>query len=327
MSTIYLHIGSHKTGTSSVQRNLDFSREYIEKHGYFFFNYGVNGERGSNNCSSWFDHKGLKSGYGATLRDGFFDHVKSKASGKGFDNVVVSSECFSWIFDENVISGIADAVGANFDNVKVVSYIRRQDMHAVSHYQQRVKTDAERLFFEGGNGALPDVCDKLNLYLNYYDRFSKWGKAFGTRNVAIKLFDRKSLINEDVVDDFFEGVLDVPPPDRKKKVNVSVGWYEQKIAYSLMSNGVDPNSELGKKVISLCPKGGKLLPPREEAVQFYRVFREGNYELNKVFDVSADEFIFDDDFTMYPELGDEVWSDERFEEFFTYFLGVCGGVR
>lgn len=308
MKKLYIHAGNHKTGTSSVQKYLFENRDLFLDKGYACFLEDHKQEEVRGNHSWWFDHSRLKNG-SAYFRPGFVESL-SRHSERA-DNVVISSECFSWVFDSEALKKFAGQLRSIYDDVQVIFYIRRQDRHAVSHYQQAAKSFAEREFFSGKNGALPDLTDNVINYLDYYKKLGLWENAFGRGSVCFRVFD-DHLAKFGVVPDFLD-IIGVEPagfPCEGARANESWGWEQTKVFRILNNLGIRHQSELGKSIKKYLDGNGKLLPTRSEAQDFLSFFDGSNSMLAEKLGFEAHQPLFEDDFSFYPDSSQDFFDEE-----------------
>ncbi|WP_275287254.1 hypothetical protein [Halomonas elongata] len=305
MAILYVHAGNHKSGSTTIQRFLHDHQGKIAESDVWVYSKDLQGRKRRGNLSWWFDHSALAM-EGAKIKNGFVASVSDFSKGK---DVVISSECFSWIFCKEELLSLKESLDNFFDKIVVIFYIRRQDVHAVSHYQQATKTIAEQKFYTGSAKALPYITENIYLYLDYNKRISNWGDVFGDQNVHVAAMDEAISLSGSLTKHFFSllGISDIP--EESKPSNASYGWQRTKVNHILNKSGVDPRSDFSKFVNSFLSNEGKLLPSRDDAKLFYEKFRESNKKLNDRFGVSGNEFIFDDDFNVYPEVFNDEWSE------------------
>ncbi|MFM9268981.1 hypothetical protein ACJ7V3_01790 [Halomonas elongata] len=309
MSKLYIHAGNHKTGTSSIQRFLYENKDYLHSSGLDAYLRGhphLKGDKSRGNLFWWFDQRniGIK---GAKLKDGFFEDIKEFGFGQ---DVIASSECFSWIFDPEEIYKIKEQLGRAFSEIKIIFYIRRQDLHAISHFQQSTKTPVDRRFFVGGPRSLPFLDSKLRIYLDYNYRIGAWGDVFGDENIILKVYDKNNFLDGSLIKDFMS-IFDIFVPEEKEpSTNASQGWEKTKVKHLMWKAGIKPSDEVSKYIVARLDDEGKMMPSKDSAMEFYRNFEESNRYLNDRFGVSKNPRIFSDDFSMYPEVALDLWDEE-----------------
>ncbi|MBI1172181.1 hypothetical protein GC209_12330 [bacterium] len=175
MKRLTLHIGSHKTGTSTLQvtfrdneaallaRGLAVARvpPWEHVHPYLVFT----------NPARIFPE-----GYHLTDPEAFAAFLADRPA----DHVFASSENFSFFFRQGAIDDLARALKRRFDRIRIVVYLRRQDRHAVSHHQEGARADRppEGQLWGHALTALPEPAPIQRLYLDYDQRLSMWESAF-----------------------------------------------------------------------------------------------------------------------------------------------------
>jgi hypothetical protein len=303
--TLYLHIGAHKTGTTSIQSMLasntralaarDFAyvvgQNRRNMHGYF-------GRLEAEN----FRHSGLN----LKKKDEFLQRFTTQK----MPNLVASSENFSHFFDRAAIQEVADLLRPHFDVIRIISYLRRQDQLAISHHQEGAKplNRAATLLYGNSPTALPEPTDSQRQYLDFATRIGHWGDAFGDAAITLRLFGRETLKSGDAVADFLD-ILGLDPAEFRatEERNTSMGLAQTKTGH-ILNEIVD--SELSKaRVLARIPDGEKMLPRREDALRFVEPYLEGNLRLNARFHLTDQPSPFSEDFSDYPESGREEWDE------------------
>jgi len=307
---LYMHIGSHKTGTSSIQRTLVKNKELLTQHGYVFFHRAPSGiENKYGNSSGWVEHKpsDMKTGIGAKVskKNELFSQLGKLSANK----VIISAENFSWFFLEKEVYEIKKQVFKFFDEVKIIVYLRRQDKQVISHHQQGSKKYKypSHSYYGGDSLSIPKSRKNYDEYLDYNSRLSIWADEFGDDNIIIRVFEKDSLVGSDVVVDFF-ALLGIKEGFKSNKVNVSRGFEKVKVGH-LVSKSITKQF-LVNRIISSLSNEGKSLPSKDEAFDFYQRYRSSNIQLNKRFSINNIESIFSDDFSSYPEEASDKWSED-----------------
>ena len=310
--TLYLHIGSHKTGTTSIQKYLAQNRDALLKHGYF---YPVSST-----------HVNLGSVLGRT---NFPDEMDTEAEASRFQrikqvakliteqnspHVIASTEGFSYLFDRPVIEAYHRLLAPEFSTIKVITYLRRQDLFAISHHQEGAKPQDKPAAKLHGHSptALPEKGDLQHKYLDYEARIGLWADIFGDDAMVVRVYDRKALKNGDSIADFLDivGLADFEGPGADDK-NVSMGFMQSKIGHIL--NDVITDQHLKASVLNRLPDTDRLLPRRDDARKFLAPYVDGNRRLNARFKINDLPNLFSDDFSMFPESGNELWTEPTAE--------------
>ena len=194
---VVIHAGMHKTGTSSIQ---DYFHQY-KSDSTTYARWA-----GSNHCGLFIllfqqeellkDYHGFKARgpeFIASLpalkaeRLKILEEDMNSSVGK---TLIFSAEDISWPGFRDATARMHSFFKKWTDDITIVAYARSPLSFALSAFQQMLK--------DGGLKTL-----NVNaLWPNYRARFSPFDDIFGVENVILRLYDRKSLHNGDVVDDF-----------------------------------------------------------------------------------------------------------------------------
>jgi len=185
-STIYIHIGTHKTGTSAIQDFLALNKKVLKRKGFLFpqqsrRNYFASQE----DCHrvTPVNHKHYRK----------LAHLCSAKQ----QNVLISSETFSLL--ENVCD-IRSLLGDL--NVKVICYLRRQENVLQSMYNQSVKEGA---YYQ-------DISTYQRDDLDYFSLLEKWASVFGKDNVIVRVYEKEQFYNHSLIEDFLD-IVGLPLTD------------------------------------------------------------------------------------------------------------------
>ncbi|MBN2824280.1 MAG: hypothetical protein JXQ76_03065, partial [Campylobacterales bacterium] len=296
---LYLHIGTHKTGTTSIQKALANNRNKLNEKGLSYFYDNPDGTKSPIfNTHSWFS---LNENF---LKDGLTIKFKNKLSqeiSKLSEEVIVSSENFSWLFNASELIELKKELEVYFDEIKIIIYLRRQEALTISHRQEGSKNllRPASMFYGNEVTALPMHQGSFEPYLNYYEKIKMWSSVLGKESIIVRVFDKKVLYQGDAVADFFHlfGIEDIEPV----KSNVSSGFEKTKVG--LLMNHINmPDGIVRNTIRAYLSNEGKLMPSKEEAMQFYAHYRQSNEALNQEFLISDNHAgIFDEDFSAYPQ--------------------------
>lgn len=301
---LILHIGAHKTGTTTLQNWLFENNDLLAKHDMTYVIAGP--------------HRHLHAALGFVDPDNLVPHgaqvvqsdriVQALNTGQT-DTVIACAENFSFFFERGPIAALHDLLKPHVDEIQIVTYLRRQDAHAVSHYQEGAKPDrrAEEQLFGHALTALPPADAPFDLYLDYERRVGLWIDVFGAQNVTVRVFDRNTLVGGDVVSDFMD-VMGLPAPDLDKveEHNVSLGFSAATVGRMMNARGM--GVELKDRVLSHIPDDPKLIPSADQARAFYAPYRDSNIRLNARLGNTAGDDLFSDDFSAYPDTPRDRWA-------------------
>lgn len=285
---LYLHIGTEKTGTSSVQNFFTANRELLSRKGILYPE--TPGKK---------NHTGLtgaaqESSRGGTLRillglrtaDDVEQYrreliagLQSEFASRTFHTVVMSNEhCSSRLLADEEISWLKDAFAPHFDRMRIVVYLRRQDDFLLSTYSTAVKSGVKSRL-----GVPPEHI--IESRYNYWELLSRWARVFGRENILCRKFERSALKNGDVVDDFLSVTgTDVSDKfERPEDVNESLD--AETLEYLRLFNAHVPR--FAKKevntsrsnivgVLSKLSNGPLVTLPDGKLEEFMNLFRDTN---------------------------------------------------
>lgn len=205
MRNLILHVGTRKTGTTSIQRSLASSKIYLEKNKIFFLGpnlgyrlYPLFLEEPRN--SYYFkvnkidtvrkEKEELKK-----YKDKIEDRLNSIEKG----TVIISEEDLLLI-SKSKVKDLKEFLDRYFDNIKVVIYVREPYSYLKSHLLQDIKVGTKS-FDQLSPEQYPSFVPIIKEYMEYFDK----------KNFIIRPFDKKNLINGDLISDFIisSGLKDI----------------------------------------------------------------------------------------------------------------------
>jgi len=190
---IIVHIGMHKTGSSSIQQTLhtglaDPAFEYadLDKPNHSQGVYSLF----CDSPETYHAHR--KRGWGEEEIEQFNAATRERVL-QGFKGckaptVVISGEGICHLEKAELIQ-FRDFLADYFTEIEVVGYVRPPGSFMESMFQQRVKGSLNRL-------------NAKSLYPKYQKKLGKFDMVFGPQNVHLWKFDPKSFPSGDVVLDF-----------------------------------------------------------------------------------------------------------------------------
>lgn len=203
---IYIHIGTTKTGTSSLQNFMASNRQWLKERGVLY----PDSQHAAHHPlaqSLIRDFTGSKSkhwqnfeGDHVTLWEAFRAEVKASDC----STIVLSSEYFPQLSNgkyQQHAKEMTDWLGQRFEDmdVRIVCYLRSLDKHLKSLYKQHLKVrmltstfaeDCTRRINTEHNSIFPHRA--LDLYT----------ETFGSDNLILRKYARSELKNGNIVDDF-----------------------------------------------------------------------------------------------------------------------------
>ena len=299
MRTLYLHIGFHKTGTSSLQLALKNNRAQLLAQGFEFVCLGKKG-----NSSGVIDVTSSGSGISFHLNDRF---EKLLAASRG-DRVIVSAEHFSYLHSEEAIERVRAVSGRHFDKVRIIVYLRRQDRQAISFRLQAARAcevgrSSSSKLLGHGEGAFPELTADVKIYYDYFAKLRLWEQSFGAEALSVHVFESDWMKGRDIVSDFAallgEGVV-IPAC----RVNEAISRREFLLSNKLLQLGVAP-TEVKRLKPFMREDKTCMRPGRAAARDFFEQFADSNRALNDRFLPHPSGLAFSDDFDAYPLEGND----------------------
>ncbi len=320
IEAVIIHIGTEKTGTTSIQHFFHENREYLLSMGIYYpttpMTTNGNHRRLATYCLPKQANDELLEGLADDEKDAWRENFKrefSKELQKVADSdtsykVVLSSEhlCVR-LQNPRVISNLKDLLTPYCKTMEVVVYLRRQDQLAASLYTTRL------LAGDTGEHLLPP--NRNSARYNYDSLLNRWAQVFGSSCVTPRVY-AKGRLRSDVVGDFMRvicgetkfiaNIYRLILPSRQNQSFSVFGQYILRLINLCQAKGIlspekgsDMRLDLKNSKWAFLHGKGRL-PTREAAQQFYDLFDESNKAV-------ADRWfygnLFDDDFLAYRPSG------------------------
>jgi hypothetical protein len=288
---LILHIGTAKTGTTSLQEFLAANRAILRREGIL---YPLSAGEGKDHALlSLIPQEDLTSSHAYALRAAraiknlkVFRRELKKDLTKELNSwtdrkrnkVIMSSEyCSTRLLTDEAVEGLRDFLSPIFSDIKIVVYIRRQDEYLLSRYSTGVKA--------GGTARLeiPSSTDAV-AFFDHWELLSRWARFFGRAQIVCRKYERDSMKSGDVIDDFLDlaridKLLPFKRPERKNE-SLDAGCVEFLRIFNTYyrPSASDPVSRRGRIVamLSEISTGSRLTLDREKLDGFMRTFSESN---------------------------------------------------
>ena len=257
MSTLFLHIGTSKTGSTSLQNYLINNKDKLLNDNYYVYSNEDSGNFSSlayifseNESMGWIneinklDTEEKKSNYKKAIKNELLLTVKNHPN----HNFIISSEHLFTMWDnEKAIKSLYEFLKSSFDNIKIIVFIRDQLEYAISssstvinaNYLSKLKFNYSKLFMSLSH---PETFKDL-----YYDKsLELFAKYFGISNIKIEVYDKNN--NSRNLFDAMTGFLGINHTDHyitPKAINTSssllVMKYKLHINSLLQGHEIDPS--------------------------------------------------------------------------------------
>ncbi|MFT5709802.1 MAG: hypothetical protein ACI8QT_000489 [Halioglobus sp.] len=181
---IILHIGRHKSGTSSLQKFLCDNEEFLTAKG-FYYPKALRRQIAHHPLAQYYDKNQSKH----LTKEDLLEIEEFWAEIKQHKNIIISSEAFQNINPKKMKVDFKDF------NIKVVVYVRDQVSYLLSSYAQAVKARKVTLTLERY-----EATQFKNM--NYLKFIKRWEKAFSSVELIIGSFSKQHLLGGDIRKDF-----------------------------------------------------------------------------------------------------------------------------
>lgn len=207
---IYLHIGFHKTATTTIQSGLKINEEQLKNQGWLYPQTTRFNDAAHHNI-----HFDLKNSASFDPTIGGVEDLTREISHSNAHAVILSSEGLCTL-SPPLINRLLKYLSP-FGNIHVIAYIREQTEFLQSWYLQNVK---------GGNfgGSIEDFIEEFSDRANFYQRLKPWIKELSAENIYLKVLE-KAQITDHVFYDFLRlcGINSVEKYKIPDSLNISPG--------------------------------------------------------------------------------------------------------
>lgn len=209
---LVLHIGSGKTGTSSIQRLLSRNRRLLRERGVLFpsspgprrhTRFGLSFKTDDELVETRpYRAQGHRSP--EAFRETFRTELSAEIEKARPSTVLISDEAL-YGSDEAFLARLRSFTDANAERLRLVCYLRRQDDHLVSRYQQVVKTGETRTLAE----RTAELAHTKTY--DYAARLDTWASLLEPDAFVVRRFERGAFVDDSLYADFLHAAgLDVP---------------------------------------------------------------------------------------------------------------------
>lgn len=232
-----LHIGTGKAGSSSIQFFLRDNRERLAELGVLYprtpgkarharLGLFVKPKAELESSPEWYGEKHSDPG---SFRKAFRRRLFSEIEDSGLSRVLLSDEILFGSSKQTLrrLSRFTHRIAAS---VRLVAYLRRQDDHMVSRYQQGVKI--------GWVVRLRDwVHEDMSDLYDYHARIRMLERLLAPTDFVVRRFERESFVGGSLFQDFLDAVrIDARAEDLKQVRNLNESLDAESVEFLRLLN-------------------------------------------------------------------------------------------
>lgn len=204
-----IHIGTQKTGTTTIQSFLMQNRAALSRQGIRYeplsarrtaqMELGLAGivrSGGLLEAPSKLRAMGVRSPASqAAFVDHFEDTLRQGVKTWAEHTYLASSEqIHAWLKTADRIQALHSLLSQHFSQVRYIVYYRAQEDFMLSTYSEAIR--------RGERTTLDQHIDTFLSTMNYNRRVKLWASIVGRENLSVRLFAQDAMHNGDLLDDF-----------------------------------------------------------------------------------------------------------------------------
>ncbi len=203
MTTVYLHAGTPKTATTSLQAFFKKNRALLKEHNFCYPIFKTEFPHIPHTRNGHFLYRAFTDEKHQLLDEPSPVYLQKLERlveiGKTYDNILLSEEMLWQATDwcPDFWERIARDFAERGLEIKVIVYLRRQDLFVESYWKQSVKTYTQRTF-----KSYRKYLARRNSPLNYYEFLNGIAAQVGKENITARAFERGQFLNGSIYDDF-----------------------------------------------------------------------------------------------------------------------------
>lgn len=285
MKTLYVHIGTMKTGTTAIQGFCWNNQEVLQKKGYCYPDFHDladtvtrkrNGRFLVEECKTKEEEK--------TMYRAGMDRIVGLF--KEYDNVILSNEGI-WGATYERRSSLWEELKAegekNGFQVKIIVYLRRQDEYISSVWNQMVKMGTKE-----GVRSWTEYLNNIpkGRQLDYAHKLDTIRAVLGKENIIVRCYERNQFYKGNIYEDFLN-VIGLQLTDEytitEELINtkLSGSMHEIKRILNTMPLVDSEKNKLFRIILTECSNDPAVVQnysmfSKEEAEEFLKAYEEGN---------------------------------------------------
>lgn len=238
---LILHIGTEKTGTTTIQKFLYTNRSMLSRHRIVLSDFLDNPN--NRKLPVYCQPDGVIDDY-LRLRNihtlkgkkaylsGFPENLKTEIDtlSEHADTMIITSEhMHSRLTTKDSIERLKALLDPLFSDIQIICYVREQSALLKSLYSTAMKVGHTTDF-----DMFAKECTPKSLRYNYHLSLSRWADVFGQRAITVRLFDRSTFVDGDIRNDLLNTIqpeLDISDFDFEGgEENASIGLFGLKLS-------------------------------------------------------------------------------------------------
>jgi len=296
---IVLHVGTEKTGSTSIQHTLYDNRKALKEMGYLMpltLGYPCHIHLTACALESEPTHS-IRSLLKLTDQDDFrafrektLADLKAEISGSDYHTLLITDEHANFhLVKPGLIEAFKEALDSVGDVCKVILYLRRQDELRMSLYSEAVKA-GNLTSFDPDNPIVPFkiIPNRFN-YLRVLNRLSE---TFGLEAITPRVFRRDEFVGGDVILDYLSVVgisadlIDRSSIQSNPSLDAKAIWAMSKITKCLKESGRSESEGIRQHMLARVQKAFQGKGPKMRASfhhDFLSRFESMNEEIKEIY--------------------------------------------
>ncbi|MDG1461952.1 MAG: hypothetical protein P8R04_00150 [Gammaproteobacteria bacterium] len=191
MRRLYIHIGYNKTGTTALQNFLKLNRVKFIERGFLYPTYGTADISAHHRFAAPFCRTTpahFDEGHDPSY---VIENVMDELKASGASTMIISTEMI--VFYADCFPDKIKQLLEQFDEVKLIAYLRRQDDYIHSYYNSAIR-----------NGRCATGFNEFvsGINLDYFDNLIAWETLFGEGNIIVRPYESENFSVNSIYSDF-----------------------------------------------------------------------------------------------------------------------------
>jgi hypothetical protein len=208
--TVYLHIGTFKTGTSAIQNFLARNAETLQRHDFFVPAFDEREDHYVLPLSLLLAHTKIRAVWPPVKKtpDEYWASLKRQMMESTCSQIIISAETFCdlahprAIAQRSLFARVLTDTFLDF-NVKIVVYLRNMKNYIHSMHSENVKNGGMKVNIAT---YMTSAIEANSIHINpllFLDFFSD---LFGKDSLILKKYEKSNLRNGNIIDDFLSTI-------------------------------------------------------------------------------------------------------------------------